>query len=492
MKIRKEALLKIGLTILLFIVLFVKINPSEIIGILFSLHLSYFVIAIFFVPILYLIRTYKWSILLDSIKIKTPFVNLFKVLIIGVFYGLVTPGKVGEIVRAYYLDEKKSVTIPTILMEKIIDIFILVILSILTVILFFTDYSAFWYILIILILSLILAILLLTNKKIILLLSKPFKIEEENIDIYIDIFSKLIKDKGAMSKATILTICYYLTAYILAFFLLLSLDVNTWVVTTLPLIVLMGNIPITISGLGLRESIATICFMLLGEKGAYGFSFSILLFFTITLLPGIFGYFFVISARNNEDSRGQITGLLSPLLEKWRLNKIKKYVTGNKILDFGCGYGKLATILSEKEYVGIDINKTVLEFAKEINAERKNAKFYSLDSFEDKNCMFDTIILAAVVEHMECPVQTLMKLKEHLQGGGRVIITTPTSNANEILRIGSKIKLFSKESLVENNELWNKYDFINISKKIGLKLEYYERFEFGLNQLAVYRNESKL
>lgn len=489
---RKEPLLKIGLTILLFIVLFVKINPSEVISILSSIHLSYFAIAISFVPLLYIIRTYKWSVLLDSIKIEKSFVNLFKILIIGVFYGLLTPGKVGELGRAYHLNEKKSVIIPTILMEKIIDIFILVLLCLLTVILFFIDYSAFWYILLILILSLILVMLLLTNKKIILLLSKPFKMERESIDIYIDKFSMLIKDKDAMSKATILTICYYLISYILAFFLLLSLDVNTLMVSTFPLIVLMGNIPITISGLGLRESIATICFLLLGEKGAYGFSFSILLFFTITLLPGIFGYFFAISARNNEDSKGQITGLLSPLLEKWRIYKVRKWVRGAKILDFGCGYGKLATILPEKEYVGIDINKTVLEFAKDINAERKNAKFYFLDSFEDKNCMFDTIVLAAVVEHLEKPVQTLMELKEHLQDGGRMIITTPTSKANEILRMESKIKLFSKEWFEEHKELWNKSDFINISKKIGLKLEHYERFEFGLNQLVVYRNEGKL
>lgn len=486
---RKETLLKAGLTLLLFVVLFVKINLFEVIGILSSIRLSYLVIAIFFVPILYIIRTYKWSILLNSIKIKKPFVNLFRILIIGVFYGLVTPGKVGEIGRAYHLDEKQSVTIPTILMEKIIDVFILVMLSLLTVIFFFNDYPTFQYIFLILIISLILAIALLSNKKFILLLSKPFKIERENIDIYIDKFSKLIKDKVALSKATLLTICYYLIAYILAFFLLLSLGVNTLAVITLPLIILTGNVPITISGLGLRESVGTICFILLGEDGAYGFSFSILLFLTITLLPGVFGYFLVITAGSNEHSRGQITGLLSPLLEKWRMNKIKKYVTGNKILDFGCGYGKLATILPEKEYVGIDIDKKVIESAKEINVERRNVKFYSLEEFEDKNHEFDTIVMAAVIEHQEDPVQTLIKLKECLQDGGLMIITTPTPKANEILMMGSKIKLFSKEALEEHRNLLNKSDFLDISKKFGLKLEHYERFEFGLNQLVVYKNE---
>ena len=102
--------------------------------------------------------------------------------------------------------------------------------------------------------------------------------------------------------------------------------------------------------------------------------------------------------------------------------------------------------------------------------------------------MFDTIVLAAVIEHLEDPVQTLMELKEHLQDGGRMIITTPTLKANEILRIGSKIELFSKEWFEEHKNLLNKSDFLDISKKIGLKLERYERFEFGLNQLVVYKN----
>ena len=460
--------------------------------ILSSLHLSYLVIAIFFVPILYIIRTYKWSILLDSIKIKKPFVNLFKILIIGVFYGLVTPGKVGEIGRAFHLDEKKSVTIPTILIEKIIDIVILVLLSLLTVIFFFNDYSAFKYIILICAFVVLLGTWLLTKKRFIYLITKPFKIKDENVDIYVDKFMKLVKDKGVMFKVTILTICYYLIVYILATFLLLSLDVNTLAVITLPLIILLGNVPITISGLGLRESVATICFILLGENGAYGFSFSILLFLSITLLPGIFGYFLGITTGSNEHTRGQITGLLSPLLEKWRMRKIRKYATGDKILDFGCGYGKLATMLPEKEYVGIDIDKKVIESAKEVNAERKNAKFYSLDEFENKNCKFDTVVLAAVIEHLENPVQTLIKLQKYLQDGGLMIITTPTPKANKILTIGSKFKLFSREALEEHQDLLNKSDFLRISKKIGLKLEHYETFEFGLNQLVVYRNEGKL
>lgn len=152
------------------------------------------------------------------------------------------------------------------------------------------------------------------------------------------------------------------------------------------------------------------------------------------------------------------------------MRKIRKYATGDKILDFGCGYGKLATMLPEKEYVGIDIDKKVIESAKEVNAERKNAKFYSLDEFENKNCKFDTVVLAAVIEHLENPVQTLIKLQKYLQDGGLMIITTPTPKANKILTIGSKFKLFSREALEEHQDLLNKSDFLRISKKNWFKI----------------------
>ena len=152
----------------------------------------------------------------------------------------------------------------------------------------------------------------------------------------------------------------------------------------------------------------------------------------------------------------------------------------------------MASVLIEEEYTGIDRDKEIIAFAKLNNAERWNAKFYSLEEFENKNYKFDTVILSAVIEHLDYPVQTLMELKKHLNDGGRMIITTPSPKANKILSVGSKFKLFSKEALEEHKDLLSKSDFLGISKKIGLKLEQYETFEFGLNQLVVYKNESKI
>lgn len=178
---------------------------------------------------------------------------------------------------------------------------------------------------------------------------------------------------------------------------------------------------------------------------------------------------------------------MSPLLESLRLNQIKKYIVGNDILDFGCGYGKLATDLSKYQYIGVDIDDGLIDSAKIINTGRKNSKFYYLSEFQNMDVKFDTIILAAVIEHMDDPVHILMELESYLRNGGRMIITTPTPNANKVLWIGSRLKLFSRDALDDHKCMLTKQDFVNIADNFELDLLLYDKFELGLNQIIVYQ-----
>ena len=103
-----------------------------------------------------------------------------------------------------------------------------------------------------------------------------------------------------MSKTVLSTVWYYTLSYVIGYLILLSLNIDTFAVITLPIIVLIGNMPITISGLGLRESVAALCFVLLGIDGMYGFSFSLIQFGIITLIPGLVGYgLFIKSGLHN-------------------------------------------------------------------------------------------------------------------------------------------------------------------------------------------------
>jgi uncharacterized membrane protein YbhN (UPF0104 family) len=100
----------------------------------------------------------------------------------------------------------------------------------------------------------------------------------------------LFKHRPLMGGVLLITASYYAINYIIGYFILLALNVDVIAVITIPIIILIGNVPITISGLGLRESVGAVCFTLLGGEGTYGFSFSLILFGIITLIPGLAGY----------------------------------------------------------------------------------------------------------------------------------------------------------------------------------------------------------
>lgn len=294
----KKVSFKIIITIVLFSFATLKLNLSEMMGIFVNINIPLLILCLFVVPLLYLIRTLKWNALLLSVGIKHPFLTVFRVLLIGMFYGMVTPGKSGEILRAYYIGSENTKIIPTIIWDKIIDIFVLLIFSMLSI-LFLFDNANLYTIAFLLFTTFIVITCVFLNKKIINFLLNFIGINDISTELFISTTHLIKNDIGLLLKLVILSISYYIIAIFLAVLVLKSLyaDGNLYLAFTLPIIVLMGNIPITISGLGLREYITIICFEILGENPTIGFSFSIILFLLITLIPGLVGYVFMLKDR---------------------------------------------------------------------------------------------------------------------------------------------------------------------------------------------------
>jgi len=283
--------LKIFLTLALLGALILKLNLFEIVRIFLSLNPFYLIVALFLVLVLYMIRTLRWNLFLRSFSITIPFLQLFKVLLIGTFYGLVTPGKIGELGRAYHISEKKVLTIPTIIMEKLVDICMLVILSLLTIVFFFQNNPVMQIGIFICGISTILGILLLINKKIMIFLTRFLNIDQDSCEQFVENFRFLLHNYPLVGYSFFISLIYYFVAYVVGYLVILSAGFDPIVLITLPIIVLIGNIPITVSGLGLRESIGSIAFVYLGETAANGFVFSFTLFVLISLIPGLCGYF---------------------------------------------------------------------------------------------------------------------------------------------------------------------------------------------------------
>jgi|SRR5271157_2031813 len=177
-------------------------------------------------------------------------------------------------------------------------------------------------------------------------------------------------------------------------------------------------------------------------------------------------------------------GLVSPVLREWRVRKVLGWIRGDSILDCGCGSGSLLDAIGkEKKYTGVDVDKRCINGRR----ARKGARFLLMDVERDELRIgrFDTIVACALMEHLANPREFISKISGLLNKNGRILITTPTSNADIILNLGSSIGIFDRGAYEEHKAYWGYEDFRKAARELGLRIEHYEKFQLGLNQLVV-------
>ncbi|HNZ86070.1 MAG TPA: methyltransferase domain-containing protein [bacterium] len=114
------------------------------------------------------------------------------------------------------------------------------------------------------------------------------------------------------------------------------------------------------------------------------------------------------------------------------LLEFEKYIKdGQKILDLGCGNGRLVNLLKnyDIQYVGSDISSDLLNYAKKQDFGKiKNFQFIESDMLDlelpDDN--FDIIFLIASYHHLRTKLQRieiLLKMKKWLKKDGLIIMT---------------------------------------------------------------------
>jgi ubiquinone/menaquinone biosynthesis C-methylase UbiE len=142
-------------------------------------------------------------------------------------------------------------------------------------------------------------------------------------------------------------------------------------------------------------------------------------------------------------------------LPEYRINELLPFVSGNNILDIGCGSGTFVDALTKRGFdaVGIDIVPKFINFA------RKNyqGKFLVADAyqlpFESKT--FDTVFIRNVLEHLD---NDLRALKEAIRVGKKIVIIVPHHTPDSLLTRGlifshfrdaSHLRTYSPKSLKE-------------------------------------------
>ncbi|MCD8511544.1 MAG: class I SAM-dependent methyltransferase [Bacillus sp. (in: Bacteria)] len=145
-------------------------------------------------------------------------------------------------------------------------------------------------------------------------------------------------------------------------------------------------------------------------------------------------------ARNvyNHEEYGQTVAATSALIEKKALPTVEKYVKGqavSSVLDIGCGTGGYLVNLARKgqagKYIGIDLNKQVIEEAKELAASQKleNVEFIEAD-IRDWNVIkekMDLVMINNLLHYFSqnTRLSLIKRAADYLNEGGMMLIITP-------------------------------------------------------------------
>lgn len=282
---------KIAVSLGLVFYLIIKLDLDAIHEAFTQMDLAFLSLSLPFIALMYIIKAKKWQTLLECIDIKIPIRRSLEIILIGTFYGALTPGRAGEVSRAFYLDSESSKSIPTVIMDRIVDIICLFILSILSIVLFFKDKNLIYLMSLVMTLF-VTGIVVVTNEKIVTVLFKSLPQKPQYRENYLKTMKDITRNKRVLFSVFLLTFGYYALNLLVYWIVIKALSpaLNGILTFSLPIIVVLGNFPISISGFGVREFVSVTIFNSLNESAAYGFSCPVILYFLTSLSPALFGF----------------------------------------------------------------------------------------------------------------------------------------------------------------------------------------------------------
>ena len=295
--------------ILLFIYILGVTGPSRIMAALQGVELWHLLAFPLFTFAIIVIRGLRWWHIMRTLAIDYSFWRSCYVWTIGFFASAVTPGKLGDGVRSFYVSRDTSRDLAegflTVFIDRLMDLVVILVLSMVSVLIFSRAYMPFASAWVFFIASLLILAALgsMLKRKLMRAILKPFvrlliprRIQDrlsagfhsfyDSLDAYLWIRWRTL---GVLA----LTVAYWLLVFVLVYYItkMLNLDVGFfYIVLIIPIVTVVEFLPISISGLGTREAAVIYFFSIIGigRPEAVAFSLVYLIFGTYsTALIGL-------------------------------------------------------------------------------------------------------------------------------------------------------------------------------------------------------------
>lgn len=178
--------------------------------------------------------------------------------------------------------------------------------------------------------------------------------------------------------------------------------------------------------------------------------------------------------------------LLDKWLQDWRISKIKRWIpAGAKLLDIGCHQGELFEKL--QGHIGPSVGIDSLTQSRHLGPHQI-IHYTFAGQLPFASATFDVVTLLAVIEHIQEIKQLIEECKRVLVPTGRVVLTVPAPAADHLLDWLIRLRLADGMSLEEHHG-FDPTQLPEFFEKQGFRLEQWERFQLGFNNLMVFRAE---
>ncbi len=292
MKINKTVFLTIKLTVsaLSLYIVFSKAGPEQILSMMKRIGPLYFLGACLIYLASQAISAVRWKLLLPE---KFTFRKLFSLYMLGAFFNSFLPGLIGgDVVKAYYLNKdakKLSLTLASIFMDRYFGYAALMIIGIAAypLALRYISGAVYQWVMPAIVCAFIVGSFLFFGLR----LGKRFKTVSE----FYEFFGLLNSRKDVIAKAVLISLVVQAMNFSAVALLASALGEDIPVLLLLvflPIIITVTTIPVSISGLGVREGAFVLLLGLIKIRPEAATSLSLSWFFStfIGSVPGLIVY----------------------------------------------------------------------------------------------------------------------------------------------------------------------------------------------------------
>ncbi|MDA1196455.1 MAG: lysylphosphatidylglycerol synthase transmembrane domain-containing protein [Nanoarchaeota archaeon] len=269
-----KSLLQAGIGFLLFLFLFSKVGVGAFWDVLKTINLWWLVPSVFMTIPTQLLASSNLKVLFSALDKETSFSHLFRSGMLSFSIGMVAPGKLGDLSLVSLLREGDigyGDTLAVAVADKIISLFVTGVLALLGII-WFLDVQTFWIVLGACSVIFFVGMFSISSSRIRGLVKKYIlRKHAKHFGGFYTNLQLLVRDrKGYLFGNVVLTLLKFFSGFVGTWFLFqaFGLKVSLMMILFVTAITsILSLIPISISGLGVREGVGTYLYSVVGGIG---------------------------------------------------------------------------------------------------------------------------------------------------------------------------------------------------------------------------------